>query len=236
MTIGAERNKVIALCALLAVAGATWYYQFSSFPETPPAPPSRASARAAGAQAQARQVRASAEDLLDSRTGPRTRSGSNEFKPSLKAGKPGEGPDPDKVDPTLRTDLLAKVQAVQYQGVERNLFQFGAPKPKPPSPAQIAAAKKEAEAAAKKIAEASAPASPPKPAAPPINMKYFGYANRPGDSRRRAFLLDGDDILVIYEGEIIKKRYKVIRIGISSLVVEDLEFHSEQTLPLQENG
>ncbi len=234
MTIGAERNKVIALCALLAVAGATWYYQFSSSPETPPAPTPRPAARTPAAQA--RQVRASAEDLLDSRVVLRSRAASNEFKPSLKIGKPGEGPDPDKVDPTLRTDLLAKVQAVQYQGVERNLFQFGAPKPKPPSPAQIAAAKKEAEAAAKKIAEASVPAPPPKPAAPAINMKYFGYADRPGDSRRRAFLMDGDDILVIYEGEVIKKRYKVIRIGINSLVVEDLEFHSEQTLPLQENG
>ena len=37
------------------------------------------------------------------------------------------------------------------------------------------------------------------------------------------------------EGEIIKRRYKVVRVGINSLVVEDVEFKNEQTLPLQDS-
>ena len=38
-----------------------------------------------------------------------------------------------------------------------------------------------------------------------------------------------------YPGEeVIKRRYRVVRIGVNSLVVEDIEFKSEQTLPLQE--
>ena len=232
MKLGAERKKVVVLVALVVVAAATWYYEFSDTPSAA-APPHPASAPAA----QARQVRSAAEELLD-RPVPKARSASIEFKPSLKLPKPGEGPDPDKVDPTLRTDLLAKVQAVEYQGAERNLFQFGIAKPKL-TPQQIETAKKEAAAAAQKLAEAakeSKPAEPSKPVAPPVTMKYFGYVNRPGDARRRAFLMDGEDILVTYEGDVIKKRYRVVRIGISSLVVEDLQFHSEQTLPLQENS
>ncbi len=39
------------------------------------------------------------------------------------------------MDPTLRLDLLAKVQNVNLEGGERNLFQFGAaPLPKTPEP------------------------------------------------------------------------------------------------------
>jgi len=232
MKAGAEKKKVIVLAALMSVAAGSWYYQFSSA-SSPASPPARV---AAAPTAQARQVRSAADEILD-RGVPKARSASNEFKPSLKTGKPGEGPDPDKVDPTLRTDLLAKVQAVQYQGAERNLFQFGAVKPKP-TPQQIEAAKVEAAKAAEQLAAAqkAKPAEPPKPTAPPVTMKYFGYANRPGDMHRRAFLMDGEDILVTYEGDVIKKRYRVVRIGVSSLVVEDLQFHSEQTLPLQENG
>lgn len=233
MKAGAERNKVIVLVLLLAVAAVLLYQQFSSPPGAPP-PASRPKA-----PAPARQLRAAADDLLDNRTAPRARPASrtdNEFKPSLKRSKPGEGPDPLKLDPTLRTDLLAKVRAAGYEGAERNLFQFGAAKPKP-TPQQIEAAKKEAATAAAKAAAVgnTAPSKPPEPTAPPVTMKYYGFANRPGDARKRAFLMDGEDIIVAAEGEVINKRYLVVRIGVNSLVVEDVKFRSRQTLPLQES-
>jgi len=38
---------------------------------------------------------------------------------------------------------------------------------------------------------------------------------------------------VAEEGEIIKKRYKVVRIGVNSVVMEDTQFNNTQTLPLQ---
>ncbi|MBI3696015.1 MAG: hypothetical protein HY238_14390 [Acidobacteria bacterium] len=231
--IGAERNKLLVLIGLLAVAVVLLYQQFFSGP----AGPAAASTPRSPAPA-ARQIRAAADEILADRAAPKTRNTrtNSDFKPSLKMGKPGEGPDPERVDPTLRTDLLAKVQAVTYEGAERNLFQFGARQVKP-TPQQIEAAKKEAAAAAAKIASAppAKTAEPPKPQAPPINMKYFGYVNRPGDARRRAFLMDGEDILVAVEGEVIKKRYKVVRIGLNSIVVEDLDFKAQQTLPLQES-
>lgn len=232
MKLGAEPKKVAVLILLLAAA-ALFYQPFASNPATPSAAaPARTSPPAA------RQLRGGADDVLDSRTAARAKSqrATGDFRPSLKKSKPGEGPDPVQLDPTLRTDLLAKVQAVDYQGVERNLFQFGARKPKvTPPPAE---APKPEPSASKPSASSSdgPPPEPPKPTAPPVTMKYYGYVNRPGDARKRAFLMDGEEIFVAVEGEVIKKRYRVVRIGINSLVVEDMDFKSQQTLPLQESS
>lgn len=83
------------------------------------------------------------------------------------------------------------------------------------------------------------PAPPPPPTAPPpppITLKYYGYSSARADNRKHAFFLDGDDILVAAEGETVKKRYRVVRIGVNSVVMEDTQFKHEQTLPLQEEA
>ncbi len=67
-------------------------------------------------------------------------------------------------------------------------------------------------------------------------MKYYGYSTTRGDNRKRAFFLDGDNILVGAEGDMVTKRYKVVRIGVNSVVMEDTQFKHEQTLPLTEEG
>jgi hypothetical protein len=79
------------------------------------------------------------------------------------------------------------------------------------------------------------PAPPPPPKAPPIPLKFYGFVNPSKADNKRAFFLDGDDIVIAGEGDTIKKRYKVIRIGINSAVVEDTQFksNSQQTLPLE---
>ena len=48
--------------------------------------------------------------------------------------------------------------------------------------------------------------------------------------------MEGDDIHVVREGEVVKNRYKIVRIGVNSVVVEDLQFKSQQTLPLEEQS
>jgi hypothetical protein len=49
---------------------------------------------------------------------------------------------------------------------------------------------------------------------------------------RRAFFLEGEEIHVAAEGELVKKRYKVVRIGVNSVNMEDTQFEGQQTLPL----
>ena len=76
---------------------------------------------------------------------------------------------------------------------------------------------------------------PPEPKAPPIPLKFYGFVNKTKVGDKRAFFLDGEDIVIAGEGDLIKKRYKIVRIGVNSAVVEDTEFHSnnQQTLPLE---
>ena len=114
------------------------------------------------------------------------------------------------------------------QGGERNIFQFGsAPMPKTPEPKIIPAP---ATAPAPVNAK---PAEPVKPPPPPIPLRFYGYSQaKPGE--KRAFFLDGEEIVVATEGELVRRRYKVVRIGINSVVMEDTQSSSQQTLPLQE--
>ena len=67
---------------------------------------------------------------------------------------------------------------------------------------------------------------------PRLTWKYYGFAGKPGAGSRRGFLLDGEEILIGGEGEVFQKRYKIKRIGLDSIVIEDLQFRQEQTLAL----
>jgi hypothetical protein len=160
-----------------------------------------------------------------------------DWVPVYRDPNPKVAVDASKVDPTLHLDLLAKVQQVEIDPVQRNLFQFGAaPPPVSLPPIQNVG----------KIPIGKHPAPPPpvtpqqpvialKPVAPPIPFKYYGYSNGRDSSRKRAFFLDGEDIIIASEGELIKKRYKLVKIGVNSVTMEDTQFSSQQTLPLAED-
>jgi hypothetical protein len=160
-----------------------------------------------------------------------TRSGrrADDFRPTLKLP---EGIDITKIDPTLKIELLARLQKVPLEGGSRSVFDYGAPPPPPPPPpvapinpvliAEQDKARRDAEEKQKTV----------KPAPPPIPLKFYGYANRLSGPARQAFFLDGEDIQIKAENDVIRGRYKIVRIGINSAVVEDLQSHDQQTLPL----
>ncbi len=76
-------------------------------------------------------------------------------------------------------------------------------------------------------------ATPTTPVAPPIALKYFGYTTKK-DGRTVAFLTDGDEILLVGENQTVKQRYRIVRIARTSIVIEDTQAKSTQTLTLQE--
>jgi hypothetical protein len=167
-------------------------------------------------------------------SGPRvaTRSGSrgDNFLPTLKLA---EGTDITKIDPTLKTELLAKLQKVPLEGGARSVFDWGqAPVPPPPPVAKIDPKVIEDQKRRDEDAAKIAMLNPPKPKPPAIPLKFYGYANRSTGPVRQAFFLDGEDIQIKAENDVIRGRYKIIRIGINSAVVEDLQNHDQQTLPL----
>jgi hypothetical protein len=163
-----------------------------------------------------------------------TSSRGEDFRPTLKLP---EGMDVSKIDPTIKLALLEKVRHVSMEtGSRGSVFAFGqAPPPPPPPPGPKTILLPTAPATAKGGPEPpkqTGPASPPP--APPIPLKFYGYSNTQRGGPKRAFFLDGEDIDVVTENDVIKNRYKIIRIGVNSVVVEDLNFKSQQTLPLIE--
>jgi hypothetical protein len=166
-----------------------------------------------------------------------------EFRPSLKPRRPEDRPDPLTVDPSLRLDLLAKLQTVNVEGVRRSIFDFGTPPAPKPDPA---AAKKPVPSPIVEAPKPSdEPAKPPPPPPPPkIPLKFYGFTTaKVQTGPKRAFFVEGDcstmaspdcAVHVVTEGDVVKKRYRIIRIGVNSVVVEDMDHKNEQTLPLEE--
>jgi len=65
-------------------------------------------------------------------------------------------------------------------------------------------------------------------------LKFYAFWVARDNGRRTACFLDGEDILMAGEGETLKRRYRVIRINATSVVMEDLDVKKQQTLPLVE--
>jgi hypothetical protein len=127
------------------------------------------------------------------------------------------------LDPRLRLDLLAISEGVQYGGSGRNIFADDSVEiPKVIAPVVVPNDKQ---------AEKPPWAAPPLPPAPPINLKFWGWANSSGESKA-IFLSQGENGFVAHEGDIIARRYKVVKIGPTSVEVEDLLSNNRQSLPL----
>lgn len=159
----------------------------------------------------------------------RASQGSGQFHPVLRSKRAEDRIDPMSVDPTLRLDLFAKLQSQSSAAGSRNLFQFWQPpQTKPP-------AKPEPPIMPAPPVTAAAPPPPP-PAPLPITFKYYGYSTASDNGRKTAFFLDGDQIMAAAEGGTVKRRYRVIRIGAKSVVVEDVESKRQQPVALAEEA
>ncbi len=165
-----------------------------------------------------------------------SRSG-EDFRPSLKLQ---EGTDVSRIDPTLKLDLLAKLRTAAMEGGSRSIFEFSQPPPPPPvkvapiKPGGIPGTPGGPPIAKPPVLAGAETVKPPAPPATPIPLKFYGYANTPKNGPRRAFFLDGEDIFVAGENDMIRSRYKIIKIGVNSAVVEDTTNKNQQTLPLIE--
>lgn len=233
MNLGAEQKK-IAILGGLVVIGAIAYYMNSSGDSTEtPAP------RVAPASLPKTVSMASAGANASSGAARKRSFGNAEFRPVVGGTRPEDTIDPASIDPQLKLELLAKVQAVEPIEAGRNLFQFGTAPPKekplppvPPAPQKIDVSKK------------PDPPPPPPPdgasgsqtvtQSAPINLKYFGYKFNDADGRKVAYLMDGDQPVLVEENQVVKQRYRIVRISQKSIVIEDTQSKSTQTLQLQD--
>jgi hypothetical protein len=139
--------------------------------------------------------------------------------------RPVEGAQGD-IDPTLRLDLLERVRAVRAETGVRNLFEGGlAAQNLPPIP---------------KMAPMIPKALPTGPTAmTPTNLnlavhipfKYYGFARSAmkGEANR-GFFMEGDNILVASEGDVLEQRYLIVALSSNTAKVEDIQVKQGQDL------
>jgi hypothetical protein len=63
--------------------------------------------------------------------------------------------------------------------------------------------------------------APPEPPPPVLTMKFFGYGALPTNGPRRAFLLDGEDIRIVEEGDVVQNHIRITHIGNDRIEYED---------------
>ena len=76
------------------------------------------------------------------------------------------------------------------------------------------------------------PDLPPPP--PVLPAKFFGYGSGPSGRPRRAFLLEGDDVYIVPEGQLFLNRFRILKIGNASLEFEEVSSGRKGTAPLEE--
>jgi hypothetical protein len=128
------------------------------------------------------------------------------------------------MDPSLRLDLLETSRAVSYGQSSRNIFQFGAVRGadtltpdgmgEPPTqdmePVELI------------------------PVAETTGLKFYGVARLAGQAPMRAFLTSEESILIAQPGETIADHYKVLRIGMNSIELEDIRDRTHHELVMEE--
>jgi hypothetical protein len=227
-----DRKKLIFLAALLLVAGVVLYINVFS-----------GDSGSSGALRPANQPAAttpSSGPVHEATRRDPGRTSFGEFKPRLGPLSPEDRVDPATIDPTLRLDLLAKIQAVEPEQALRNIFQYGAAAPlAPPKPVALPTNPPRINVnntpPPSNQARPGGPANPSAPQAPQMTFKYYGFKLSKATGRREAFLLDGDDIIIAGENDAVKGgRYRIVRIGPTTITIEDTQFKANQTLTLQE--
>jgi len=134
-------------------------------------------------------------------------------------GRPAQS-DAARLDPKELEIRLDALQAPRPQrgGVERDPFRF---KPRPPPPPPRAEGP---------LPTPGPAGPPPPPPVPTIPLKLMGFVDLP-DGRRLASLSDckGATFSAV-EGEVVDGQYRVVKIGLESVVIEYVNGKGRQTM------
>ena len=118
----------------------------------------------------------------------------------------------------IRLESLTE-EKPEPQGASRNPFRFRPP-PSPPAPT---------ENVAPVPVEPQGP--PPPPPLPPIALKFIGVVESPRVGKIAA-LSDGKNVFYGKEGDLVEGRYKIVRIGAESIVMEYHDGQGRHTIRL----
>jgi hypothetical protein len=126
----------------------------------------------------------------------------------------------DVQEPDLRLDLLEKIHKTEYTGLHRDIFN-GEPMPAPaPHPAKFEIRR-------------VGPEPPPPPPPVQVPAQFFGYASGAGGAKRVAFFLNGEDVIVVAEGDTFLGNFRLVHIGNDSADVQEISTGRHATVVLE---
>lgn len=126
------------------------------------------------------------------------------------------------LDPRLHRRELDASQNVKYEAGGRNIFRMEELKIPP------------MQGSARQLGEIGPPMPPtptPTPLPPPIPLKFYGFASKPTEPKR-IFLDDEGEVFVARQGDILERKYKVIQINNTNVIIEDVLNSNRQTIQL----
>lgn len=121
-------------------------------------------------------------------------------------------------EPALQLDRLQQAQNDEYSGAQRNIF-TAAPAPTEQATTHTAAP-----------APFVGPELPPPP--PPLQVPVEFYGVESSGGKQVALLKNGDDIIIVGEGDTFLNRFRLLRIGNQSAEVEEISTGRHATMPL----
>jgi hypothetical protein len=135
------------------------------------------------------------------------------------------------IDPVLRLDFLERLSKIEAPTSIRNLFERGPATSMAATnlPTRIVPVKA-------KLPPAPPPAPPPVIAPPTANIpyKYYGFAKPTNVADgNRGFFMEGDNILVAVEGQLLQQRYLVVQLTPTTARVEDIQVKLGRNLALE---
>jgi hypothetical protein len=127
-------------------------------------------------------------------------------------------------NPALQRWKLDATRHTEYKSTGRDLFSESLP-PAPRRPAPIVRAPD------------PGPQPPVEPPPPTLgNVKYFGYGTVPNGASKRGFLTDSEEVYIVAEGDTFLGRFRILRIGNTSLEFEEISSGRRNSAPLDEQA
>ena len=125
------------------------------------------------------------------------------------------------LDPRLRLDILAVSQNKKYEAGGRNIFRMEEVKPIEKTIANVR----------QPYGPEPPPTPTPTPPPPPIPLKFYGFASKSNEPKR-IFLADEGEVFVARQGDIVERKYKIVQINNTSVIIEDVLNSNRQTIQL----
>ncbi len=125
------------------------------------------------------------------------------------------------LDPRFHWHELAVSQSIKYEAGGRNIFRMEELKP----------IEKTVTGVRGPYTVEMPPTPTPTPPPPPIPLKFYGFASK-GNEPKRIFLADEGEVFVARQGDIVERKYKVLQINNTNVIIEDVLNSNRQTIQL----